>query len=122
MEKHTLWIAALVAMVSLVATCPVFAADEHKVVNVNEADASQLALLPRVGPALAERIIEFREANGKLEKAEDLILVRGIGEKTFALLEPFVTVSGKTTLEEKIKVSEVQRQQEEQQAERRSDG
>ncbi|MEE8525971.1 MAG: helix-hairpin-helix domain-containing protein [Thermoanaerobaculia bacterium] len=121
MEKHILLITTLIAMVSLVATLPAFAADEQKVVNVNEADASQLALLPRVGPALAGRIIEFREANGKLENAEDLILVRGIGEKTFTLLEPFVAVSGETTLKEKIKVSDLQRQQE-QQAEKRSDG
>jgi competence ComEA-like helix-hairpin-helix protein len=121
MEKHTLWIATLVTLVSLAAGFPAFAAAGHKVVNVNEADASQLALLPRVGPALAARIIEFRETNGKLEKAEDLILVRGIGEKTFELLEPFVTVSGETTLKEKVKAGDLQRQQE-QEAEKDADG
>ncbi len=114
MGKHIFLIATLVALMSLVAATPALAADERRVVNVNEADASQLALLPRVGPALAARIIEFRETNGKLEKAEDLILVRGIGEKTFELLEPFVTVSGETTLQEKVRTSDLQRQQEQQ--------
>ncbi|MCG8460514.1 MAG: helix-hairpin-helix domain-containing protein [Holophagales bacterium] len=78
------------------------------VVNVNEADAAQLAQLPRIGPALAQRIIEFRDENGKFERAQDLILVRGIGEKTFEMLEPFVVVEGKTTLERKLRGSDVE--------------
>ncbi len=84
------------------------AAEEPRVVNVNKADESQLALLPRIGPALAARIIEYREENGELKDTEDLMLVRGIGEKTFELLEPFVTTSGETTLTEKLRASEVQ--------------
>ena len=79
--------------------------DATEVVNVNTATASQLALLPRVGPALAGRIIEFRDENGKFEKTADLILVRGIGEKTFKLMEPFVVTTGETTLTTKVRVS-----------------
>ena len=78
------------------------------VVNVNEADTAQLAQLPRIGPALAQRIIEFRDENGKFERTQDLILVRGIGEKTFEMLEPFVVVEGKTTLERKLRGSDVE--------------
>lgn len=78
------------------------------VVNVNKADEGQLALLPRVGPALAARILEFREANGKFGEAEDLMLVRGIGEKTMELLAPFVVTSGDTTLTSKVSLSEAQ--------------
>jgi|GEM_PF-1736054 competence protein ComEA len=74
-----------------------------RVVNINSADAAQLALLPRVGPALAQRILDFRQENGDFEAPEELILVRGIGEKTFELLEPYVTVKGKTTLTEKVR-------------------
>jgi competence ComEA-like helix-hairpin-helix protein len=74
-----------------------------RVVNINTADASQLALLPRVGPALSQRILDFREENGEFEAPEELILVRGIGEKTFELLEPYVVVKGETTLTEKIR-------------------
>jgi competence protein ComEA len=75
------------------------------VVNINTATAEQLALLPRIGPAVAARIVEFREQNGSFESTSDLILVRGIGDRTFALIEPYVTVTGETSLEEKVSVS-----------------
>lgn len=87
-------------------------AADSPVVNINTAEASQLTLLPRVGPALAQRILDHREANGKFERKDDLLLVRGIGDKTFALMEPYVTVDGKTTLQEKLRVSDLQRQTE----------
>lgn len=68
------------------------------VVNINTAEAAQLALLPRVGPKAAERIIEYRKANGGFRKATDLMQVKGIGDKTFELLSPYIAVEGKTTL------------------------
>jgi len=71
--------------------------------NVNTATAGQLQLLPRVGPALAARIIEFRTANGPFKAPEELMRVKGIGEKSFTLLEPYVIVKGETTLAEKQK-------------------
>lgn len=74
-------------------------------VNLNTASADELALLPRVGPAIAERIVEYREQEGELTSVEDLMLVRGIGEKTFALMEPYLTLEGETTLTEKVRVS-----------------
>lgn len=72
-------------------------------VNLNTADASQLALLPRVGPSLAQKILDFRKQNGPFKSVEDLMLVRGVGEKTFQLLKPYIAVSGETTLREKVK-------------------
>jgi competence protein ComEA len=99
-------LAALAAVFALTTIAlPAFGAG---VVNVNKADGSQLALLPRVGPALAARILEYREANGKFERTEDLMLVQGIGERTMALLTPFVTTSGETTLTSKVSVSEAE--------------
>lgn len=77
-------------------------------VNINTAEIEQLSYLPRVGPALAQRIADFREENGEFESTEDLILVRGIGEKTYAQLEPFVVVEGKTTLTRKLRSSDVE--------------
>ena len=74
-------------------------------VNINEASVEQLALLPRVGPAVAQRIVDFREANGSFKAVEDLMLVRGIGEKTFERMAPYVALSGKTTLSEKVSSS-----------------
>jgi competence protein ComEA len=93
---------ALVALVLLVAAMPAAAAGAGKV-NINQASADQLALLPRVGPSVAQRIVEFREANGPFRSIEDLMLVRGVGEKTFELLEPYLSLEGSTTLTEKVR-------------------
>ncbi len=74
------------------------------VVNVNTASANELQYLPRVGPALAGRILEFREANGPFEDVNELVAVKGIGETSLEKLRPFVAVSGQTTLAEKVKL------------------
>lgn len=74
-------------------------------VNVNTASVQELQLLPRVGPAIAQRIVEFRNANGPFKTPEELIRVKGIGEKTFANLQPYVAVSGTTTLKEKVRIA-----------------
>ena len=75
------------------------------VVNINTASAEQLQLLPRVGPALAKRIIEFRQANGPFKRVEELVAVRGIGEKSLEQLRPYVVTKGDTTLKQKISLS-----------------
>lgn len=95
--------AALVLVALALAAAPTFAAEASGKVNLNTATADQLSLLPRVGPAVAQRILEFREQNGPFKKPEDLMLVRGIGEKTFGLMAPYVTLSGSTTLTEKVR-------------------
>lgn len=61
-------------------------------VNLNTADSSALETLPRVGPALAERILAWREVNGGFGAVEDLLNVAGIGDKTFEGLRDLVTV------------------------------
>lgn len=61
-------------------------------VNLNTADAAALETLPRVGPALAARILQWREANGRFAAIEDLMQVTGIGEKTFDGLRDLVTI------------------------------
>jgi competence protein ComEA len=78
------------------------AAEPQGTVNINSAGAEQLSLLPRVGSVVAQRIIDFREQNGNFKTAEDLMLVKGIGEKTFELIRPYVSLSGETTLAEKV--------------------
>lgn len=102
--KHSHRIVAGVVLAVLLAALPGAAAEGRKV-NVNTADAAQLALLPRVGPSIAQRIVDYRKQNGPFKKAEDLMLVRGIGEKTFELLKPYVATAGETTLKEKVKAS-----------------
>ena len=61
-------------------------------VNINTADEAGLDTLPRVGPAMAARIIAFREANGRFITIEDLMNVTGVGDKTFEGLRDLVTV------------------------------
>ena len=61
-------------------------------VNLNTADAAALETLPRVGPALAERILAWRDTNGRFTAIEELMSVSGIGDKTFEGLKGLVTV------------------------------
>ncbi|HZW11529.1 MAG TPA: ComEA family DNA-binding protein [Phycisphaerales bacterium] len=60
-------------------------------INVNTASASELDLLPGIGPALAGRIIADREANGPFRTLDDLDRVSGIGPKTVAKLAPYAS-------------------------------
>ena len=61
-------------------------------VNLNTADSAALETLPRVGPALAERILAWRDTNGRFTAIEELMSVSGIGDKTFEGLKGLVTV------------------------------
>jgi competence protein ComEA len=61
-------------------------------VNINTADAAALETLPRVGPATAQKILDYRDANGPFSQIDDLMEVTGIGEATFAGMEDKVTV------------------------------
>ncbi len=61
-------------------------------ININSADAALLEKLPQVGIKMAQRIVEFRKANGPFKRAEDLMKVKGIGPKVFARLQPLITV------------------------------
>lgn len=61
-------------------------------VNINTADATTLQKLPGIGPAMAERILTFRQENGGFTAPEDLLQVSGIGPKKFERMQPFVRV------------------------------
>lgn len=102
MNRSRRLIGSMILAGLVLAALPTFAAEARRV-NINTADASQLALLPRVGPSVAQKIVDFRKENGPFKSAEDLMLVAGIGEKTFQLLKPYLAVSGETTLKEKVK-------------------
>ena len=66
-------------------------------VNLNTATAADLEALPGVGAATARLIIEHREKNGGFKKIEELMNIKGIGEKSFLKLNPMVTVTPQKT-------------------------
>jgi competence protein ComEA len=61
-------------------------------ISLNRATQSELEELPGVGPALAQRIIDWRSANGGFKKKEDLLNISGIGDKLFAGLKDSVSL------------------------------
>lgn len=62
-------------------------------VDINRATAAELTAVPGIGKVLAQRIVEFREKNGPFRRVEDLLKVKGIGEKSFEKFRAHIKVS-----------------------------
>lgn len=71
-------------------------------ININTASVTELAYLPRIGAKVAERIVAHRKEK-PFARPEELMEVKGIGEKLFLTLKPYVAVSGATTLTAKVR-------------------
>jgi competence protein ComEA len=83
------------AMAALLASAPAMAAGKPAPtakVNLNSATVEQLTTLPGVGPKLAARIVEYRQKAGAFRSTQELINVRGVGEKNFSKIEAYLTV------------------------------
>jgi len=61
-------------------------------VNINTATVEQLTALPGVGPALANRIVEHRQKSGAFKSTQELMNVKGIGEKNFGKIQTYLVV------------------------------
>lgn len=64
----------------------------NSVININKADKQQLQNIPGVGPSMAERIVNYREENGKFKSVEELKNISGIGEKKFESMKEYICV------------------------------
>ncbi|MDA2929204.1 helix-hairpin-helix domain-containing protein [Acidobacteria bacterium AH-259-O06] len=85
------WGAAL-AVLMLLLCVSVARAEQVKKINLNTATSVELDSLPGIGPVLAGRILQFRKINGPFKRTEDLMNVRGIGEKKFLKLKDRIRV------------------------------
>ncbi len=68
------------------------AQNSNGLININTADEKQLQQIKGVGPAIAGRIIEYRENNGDFKSIDEIKKVRGIGDKTFEKMKDHITV------------------------------
>ncbi len=66
-------------------------------INLNSASATELEALPGIGAKTAARIVEYRQKNGPFKKIEELMNVRGVGEKNFLKLKEQITVAAAKT-------------------------
>jgi len=101
MFRHALPIAVFVSLCALAAPSAhaQTSASAHAksaaagVVNLNTATAADLEGLPGIGAKTAARIVEYRQKNGPFKKVEELMNVRGVGEKNFLKLKPQLSVA-----------------------------
>ena len=68
-------------------------ADSAGPININRASVEQLSTLPGIGPAIASRIVEYRQSHGGFHVIEDIKKVKGIGDATFDKLKDLITVN-----------------------------
>jgi len=83
MYKTRQWIALFTAMAMVMIFAGSVAAEAGPTININTASVEELTQLDRVGQKYAERIVAYRTENGPFKAPEDIMLVAGIGEKTF---------------------------------------
>jgi comEA protein len=61
-------------------------------ININSAGEEELTALPRIGPAMARRIVEYRDREGMFKTAEEIKKIKGIGDATFEKIKNHITV------------------------------
>jgi competence ComEA-like helix-hairpin-helix protein len=71
---------------------PTPTANQSGLININTAGLTELYKITGIGPVLAQKIIDYRNANGPFQKIEDIINVSGIGPKTFERMKDEITI------------------------------
>ena len=66
--------------------------NSSNLININTADAKELEKIKGIGPALAGRIVDYRENNGAFKSVDEIKKVRGIGDKTFDKMKDQITI------------------------------
>ena len=88
--KKRIWLGLCMLLMGLmIAPGLVVAVDK---VNINTADKEALSSLPGVGPAIADRIIQYREKNGPFKSKEEIAEVKGIGDKTCQKIKDLIVL------------------------------
>ena len=88
-KKATLCLGFLIILISL---STIAIAQEDVKININSASVEELVQLKRIGPKYAERIIDYRKQHGPFEKPEDIMKVKGIGQKTWTINQHIIVV------------------------------
>jgi competence protein ComEA len=98
-RKHLAWALILCLSIGLAMVPPMATAQKNATqssisqkVNLNTATVEELQTIPGIGPAMAKRVVEYRSKVGKFTKIEDIINVKGIGEKKFQKMKDRLTV------------------------------
>ena len=104
-ENYIVWIALVAVLVCgafaghlMAAPRPVdttyLTQNQSDKLNINTATAQQLDTLPKIGPKLAESILQYRDEHGPFTNIGQLLDVPGIGEKTLEAIAPYITAGG----------------------------
>lgn len=101
----------LITMILMLAVLTVSALNTYAaqqvngVVNINSATKAQLVLVPGIGEAKAQAIIDQRKAKPFAAKS-DLLAIKGIGEKMLSKISPYISLNGSSTIEKQKKKSQ----------------
>jgi competence protein ComEA len=90
-KRKKVLVLCLVATFFITCVPVLWAGEEAKKININQASVEEIAVLKNIGPKYAERIVQYRETNGPFKSPEDLMKVKGIGSKTLELNKELIT-------------------------------
>jgi len=92
MKRKSVQIVMFLLVVVFAVVSTAGATQEIEKININTATAEELAVLDKIGPKIATRIADYRQENGPFEKPEDIMNVKGVGQKTFELNKDRIVV------------------------------